>query len=202
MSVKFSLIMTVFDSFHFLPRALSCVVQQIHTNWELLIVVDGESPTTRFAPRRLVQQLRRHHTKQRIDVWELPCAEGCYGNVGRNFCLQHVTGDYICWINHDNLITPDYLAAHQENIEKTPACLSVVDIHLWEADRYRGRYPRRMTVSHIDLLCFAVPTQTARKVNAFGGRAERVYAADWLTFNACRKLLPIEHNHRLVGTHF
>jgi hypothetical protein len=53
-----------------------------------------------------------------------------------------------------------------------------------------------------DLLCFAVPTQTALKVNAFGGRAERVYAADWLTFNACQKLLLIEHNHKLVGTHF
>ena len=194
--------MTVYDSFHFLPRALSFVVQQIHTNWELLIVVDGESPTTRFDPRRLIQQLRRHHTKQRIGVWELPRAEGCHGNVGRNFCLQQATGDYVCWINHDNLITPDYLTAHRENIEKTPGCLSVVDIHLWEQDRYRGRYPRRMAVSHIDLLCFAVPTQTALEVNAFGGRAERVFAADWLTFHACQKLLPIEHNHRLVGTHF
>ena len=107
MPVKFSLIMTVFDSFHLLPRALSCVVQQVNTNWELLIAVDGESPTNRFAPRRLVQQIRRHHTKQRIDVWELPREKGCYGNVGRNFCLQRATGDYVCWINHDNLITPD-----------------------------------------------------------------------------------------------
>jgi hypothetical protein len=29
-----------------------------------------------------------------------------------------------------------------------------------------------------------------------------VYAADWLVFDACRQLLPVEHNRRLVGTHF
>jgi hypothetical protein len=80
--------------------------------------------------------------------------------------------------------------------------VSVVDIDLWKQDRYYGRYPRRLAASKIDLLCFAVPTELARRVDAFGGASSRVYAADWLTFDACRKLAPVERNRRLVGTHF
>lgn len=202
MPTSFSIVMTVFEPFHLLPRALSCVIQQGYTNWELLIVIDGDSPSNQFVPRKLVQQLQQHHPELRIQIWNLKRAAGCFGNVSRNFALKHVTGDYICWVNHDNLITPDYLDAHLQNIKKTPGCLSVVDIQLWKNDRYFGRYPRRFAASQIDLLCYALPAETARRVNAFGGPAERVYAADWLAFDACRKLIPLEHNRHLVGTHF
>ncbi len=165
---------------------------------ELLLVVHGPSPLDRFAPRRVVQKLQRHFPHNRMEIWQLPRAAGCFGNVGRNFALNHVRGDYVCWINHDNLVTPQYLIAHLKNIEKRPGCLSVVDIDLWIS----CRYPRRFAQSQIDLLCFAVPLTIARRVNAFGGESSRVYAADWSTFDNCRRLLPIEYNRQIVGTHF
>jgi glycosyltransferase involved in cell wall biosynthesis len=201
-AVRFSIVMTVFETFSLLPRALSCVAQQTLADWELLVVVDGPAPLREFAPLHLVRQMRKALPRRRIDVWELPRSEGCHGNVGRNFALDQARGDYVCWVNHDNLIAPGYLAAHQENIDRRPGCLSVVDVDLWKRDRFHGRYPRRYAASQIDLLCFAIPLAVAREVNAFGGAMSRVYAADWLTFNACRKLIPIEHNRKIVGTHF
>lgn len=195
--------MTAFETFDLLPRALACLLNQVHTAWELLIVVDGPPPRSgRFAPRRLVAQLKARFGGRRIEVHHLPRAAECYGNVARNFGLQQAGGDYVCWVNHDNLVAPDYLAAHAENIVKRPGCLSVVDIDLWKGDRYHGRYPRRFAAGRIDLLCFAAPTELALRVNAFGGAASRVYAADWLAFDACRKIAPVVHNRRLVGTHF
>ena len=194
--------MTVFGSFELLPRAMMNVCRQEYADWELLLVVDGPSPQGRFAPKTAVDQLRRHFPDKRIDIWELPRAEGCHGNVGRRFALDQAGGDYVCWVNHDNLIAPSYLAVHAANIEKTPGCLSVVDVDLWVGDRYHGVYPRRLARSKIDLLCFAVPLATAKEVDAFGGTIAKVYAADWTTFAACQKILPIEHNHSVVGTHF
>lgn len=202
MSSTFSIVMTVFQPWELLPRAITCVLRQEHPHWELLLVVDGPPPRGPFAPKKVVEQLRRHSPGRRIELFELPRAEGCYGNAGRNFALEKARGDYVCWVNHDNLISPGYLAAHAKNVEKQPGCLSVVDVDLWVGDRYHGVYPRRFARSRIDLLCFAVPLPTAREVNAFGDEAQRIYAADWLTFDACQKRLPIEHNRGVVGAHF
>ena len=199
---SFSIIMTVFEPFDLLPRAITSVCRQEYESWELLLVVDGSAPDGAFDPRKIVEQMQSAFPRNRIELWTLPRAAGCYGNVGRNFALQHATGDYVCWVNHDNLISPRYLAAHCENIRKTPGCLSIVDIDLWEQDQYRGLFPQKIARSRIDLLCFAVPLETARRVNAFGGKSSKIYAADWITFNACRQLLPIEHRHEVVGTHF
>ena len=202
MPTRFSIIMTVFESWHFLPRALSCVMQQDYPHWELILAVDGPAQPGPFSPQQLVHQVRRQTAPRRVEILSLPRAEGCFGNVGRHRALDHATGDYVCWVNHDNLIAPQYLSAHARNVAESPGCLSVVDIDLWKQGRYFGRYPRRFAVNQIDLLCFAVPLATARAVNAFGGDATTVYAADWLTFDACQKLLPVKHNRQLVGTHF
>ena len=202
MPVRFSIVMTVFEPFDLLRRALSCVVQQRHAEWELLLLVDGPMPERRDNPEHLARQLRRHAPNNRIEVAALPRAEGCWGNVGRRHGLDLARGEYVCWINHDNLIAPDYLSAHAENIENKPGCLSVVEVDLWKGDRFFGRYPRRLAASKIDLLCFAVPLQTARDVDAFGEAMQRVYAADWLVFDACRKRLPVVERRGVVGTHF
>ena len=107
--VRFSIVMTVFDTFPLLARAMSCVAWQTVADWELLIVVDGSGPVDTFAPRHLAKQMRRAVPGRRVDVWELPRAEGCFGNVGRAFALEHARGEYVCWVNHDNLIAPGYV---------------------------------------------------------------------------------------------
>ncbi len=204
MNVRFSIVMTVFDTFDFFPRALACVAWQEHTDWELLVMVDGDVPPGCPDPESIVREFRRRHPlAQRIEVHRLPRAEGCFGNVARNAALNHASGDYVCWINHDNLVTPGYLTAHMANIRRRPGCVSVVDIWLWAKGRFHGRYPRALRRSGIDLLCFAVPLETARAVDAFGGASAKEYAADWTVFAACRDRLPVEHNRgAVVGVHF
>lgn len=197
----FSIIMTVFVPWELLPRALACVMQQRYRYWELLVVVDGPGPDAGYQPRRLIRQLQQS-LSQRCEILELPRAAGCFGNVGRRQGLDHVRGDYVVWVNHDNLLTPDYLATHAENIARSPGCLSVVGIDYWRGDRYHGQLPRRLACGQLDLLCYAVPRATALQVNAFGGDASTVYAADWLTFAACQSLLPVERSTAVVGTHF
>ena len=91
---------------------------------------------------------------------------------------------------------------HYRNIRRQPDCLSVVDIDLWKEDRYWGRFPRAYRCGKIDLLCYALPTRTARELKAFGAQTQHLYAADGKLFDAATRLLPIEHQRRVVGTHF
>lgn len=198
----FSIVMTAYDTWSLLPRALSTIVQQEWRDWELLLVSDGPAPTGAYSPHRLLRQIERRLPGRRLELWELPAAPGCFGNRGRNFALAHARGEYVCWVNHDNLLAPRYLAAHAENAGRVAGCVSVVDIDYWKDDVYHGRYPRALRQSRIDLLNFAVPLELARSVNAFGGAMETVYAADWLVFDACRRRTPVEWTRQLAGAHF
>lgn len=212
MGVKFSVVMTVFGTYEFLPRGVACLMDQSYGEWELLVVSDGPVPRMdskggknregKFGPRRVLEPLRMMFPEKRIEFFELDRAEGCWGNRGRAYGLQEARGEYVCWVNHDNLIGRDYLKQHAENVARRPGCLSVVDIHLWIGDRYRGRYPRAYRCGRIDLLCYAIPCETARRVEAFGSAMERIYAADGKVFEACARELEIEHTREAAGHHF
>lgn len=198
-----TIVMTVFESWDLLPRAVACVMQQDYPHWELILAVDGPAPTQEYSPRQMVHQLHRLLPKKRVELLELPRSPGCWGNVGRHEALRHARGDYVCWVNHDNLITARYLSAHVENIrEAAGPCVSVVDIEWWQNDRYRGRLPQAWRSGKIDLLCYAIPLTTAREICAFGPEMQTVYAADWLVFDRSRSRLPVIQNQIVVGTHF
>lgn len=203
MSSRFTVAMTVFRTFEFVPRAVACVLNQELASWELLIVVDGAVPEDekeRFD--RLLTSARSGFPRHRIEVFETPRAEGCWGNRARRFALSQARSDYIAWVNHDNLIFPNFLATHAANIARSPGCVSVVDIDYWRDERRQGRFPRALARSRIDLLNFAVPVEVAREVDAFGEAMERVYAADWLTYRACAARRPVERVCTVTGVHF
>lgn len=202
MKPKFSLLMTVYEPWELLPRALACLGQQTWPYWELWLLIDGPCPTGEYDPRRIVHSFRRHQPQHAVELCELPRAAGCFGNVSRHAGLKFATGDYVCWINHDNLIAPDYLATHAANIAQSPGCVSVVGIDYWRGGVCHGPFPRALSRSRIDLLNFSVPTTLARQVQAFGPANQERYAADWDTFAACRLLAPVVQTHRIVGTHF
>lgn len=202
MNPAFSIITSVYDTFLLLPRLAACVLSQTWSDWELILVVDGPAPAERYAPPDIARQLRRAAPGRRIEVFERPPAPGCHGNMARNFGLHQARGEYVVWVNHDNLIWPHFLATHAANRAAVPGCVSLVDIDLWQIDRYRGRFPRGYRAGRIDLLNFALPRPLALAVNAFGDTAATEYAADWLLFESCRQQAPIHHTPLVCGVHF
>lgn len=200
--MQFSIVMTLFETPHFLPRAISTLLQQTNSDWELILVSDGPFPDSPYHPEKLKKNLLTFHPELRWRNFETAAAPGCFGNRARHFGLQQANGNYICWVNHDNLILPNYLEAQQENITRTPDCLSLVDIELWQNHLYRGRFPKALRRSRIDLLNIALPRKTALEIDAFGKQVERIYAADWNLFAEASKHLKIEWNHQVAGTHF
>lgn len=195
----FSIVMTVFDPWVLFPHALECVLRQTWSRWELVVVSDGAcDPLVALS----LASSRGRWRGRRVEQQVLERAEGCWGNRGRAWGLDWARGDRIVWVNHDNLIGPDYLAAHAAAAARSPDAITVVDIELWQKGRYRGRYPRGLRRSRIDLLNFSLPVDLARRIEAFGPAMEREYAADGTVFEAAAVIAPVEWEPVCVGAHF
>lgn len=198
--MKFSVLMSAWHPYELLEHAIACVEHQTHGEWELIVGSDGEMPK-RY--KRIVN-LFRARLKDSVRLVEFQRKEGCYGNHVRRELMAHASGEYVVWVNHDNIIFPDYLQSHVENINESPGCVSVVPITLRVGGQSKGLWPAAIRIGRIDLLNFAIPLSLAREVNAFAVHEERVYAADWHVVgrSILRSKLIKSSRRSPVGIHF
>ena len=99
--IKFSIIVPLYNT----PKKMLCammdsVMAQTYSNWELCMA-DGSD-----AGHRDVKHLCRKYAKRdsRIRYQKLKLNLGISGNT--NACLEMATGDYICLLDHDDLLHP------------------------------------------------------------------------------------------------
>ncbi len=186
--VKFSVIMSVWEPWEYTRHAIASLVAQTHRDWELILVSDGDMNPVVDVFLRVFQ----HFPNNRFKIVGSPRVEGIWGNRARRLGLDYCEGDYVCWVNHDNIVFPDYLASHARNVEAAPGCLSVVNIECWVRSRYYGVFPfGEPRLSKIDLMNFAMPLSVAKTVDAFGPVMEKIHHADWLTYEAASKFIPV-----------
>lgn len=106
---KVSVIIPVYNVEEYISDTIRSVLEQTYSNFELLIVNDG-SPDRSVEicqgfndPRiRIINQLNR----------------GLAG--ARNTGIRHATGEYIAFLDGDDLWLPTKLAQHLEHLEKRP----------------------------------------------------------------------------------
>lgn len=198
--MKFSIIMSVWQPWHLVQQSMACVLCQSHRDWELIVVSDGGAEDVVHKTADILGR----KSKKRVEMATAPRREGIWGNHARRMGLDYCQGDYVCWVNHDNIVFPDYLAAHAKLVEDSPGCVSVVRLSLWSKGFYHGVYPRSpLRRSHIDLMNYAMPLEVARKVDAFGPAMEHEYSADWDVFEQASKHCPVKvaNDLDIVGIH-
>lgn len=219
--MKFTIVMTVFQKAEMVPRALFSVTQQTHKNWELLIVTDGPHPKVKELVATFKEKAK---LPNRIEYEELPRMEGTWGNPGRRHGMNMGEGDYLVYLSHDCLWTPDYLAAHARNIEAHGDCFSLVSIQYWTSRTWgcpfqelshigrvcdfmgrmpnKSKHPSRLEIAEVDLGCMCFPMSVARKIPIFPVMHDFAYQCDWYAFEECRKRLPVAFSPDIVGAHF
>src|SRR5262245_58061214 len=89
----------------FLPRAMTGLLNQSYKEIEVLILVDGESLLTPYDPTEICNK-----TLQGQVVY-LPQSR-TIGFRERHHSLQLARGEYIAWLNVDNLVYPNWLQNH------------------------------------------------------------------------------------------
>ncbi|GHF71813.1 hypothetical protein GCM10017056_48370 [Seohaeicola zhoushanensis] len=122
--MKFSCIMTTFNDGAIMRQSVMSVLNQTHTDLELLIVDDGSGPET--------QAILEEFDDPRLSI--LPQANDGLSSA-RNRGLHHAKGDYICFLDADDIRAPWAFAEVARVIAESGAELILV----------RGAYSSEVT---------------------------------------------------------
>jgi glycosyltransferase involved in cell wall biosynthesis len=124
---RISVIIPCFNQGEYLDEAVDSVLAQTLQDFEILIVDDG---STDEKTTRLLADYRRPNTR----VWRTP-------NRGlaaaRNFLIGHATGAYLCALDADDHLHPEYLAKARRAFDEDPG-LTFVSAWLQEFGTHDG----------------------------------------------------------------
>ena len=97
-----SIVLPAFNSEQYIEDTLASIREQTWQNWELIICDDGSTDGT----CRIIEVHKQ--ADERIRLIRNSASRGVA--EARNLCLRQAKGDYICFIDSDDLWPPDKLA--------------------------------------------------------------------------------------------
>lgn len=104
-----SIIMPAYNAGRHIGQAIDSVLAQTYANWELIIVNDGSTDDT----ARVIER----YTDPRIHVFHK--VNGGIGSA-RNVALEHVSGDFLCGLDSDDVLPQDSLRVRMQVFEQDP----------------------------------------------------------------------------------
>jgi glycosyltransferase involved in cell wall biosynthesis len=153
---------------------------QTYNNWEHIICSDGYEPS--------VEQLVQEFQTPKKHYLYLKNRTNNYGNSPRQFALQHARGDFLVFLDDDNLLYPHYLEKMFAALCNTPPDIgfSVCKIlHLGPLPKSLGVPPKVLTgipvkIKNIDTLQVMVKKKHLLSIGGWNENAG--YLADGYTF--------------------
>ena len=103
-----------------LVRAIDSIARQTFPNWEILVVDQGVVPVREL--------LRGHPAAERIACVRLPVQRPA--GAARNIALRMARGEYVTFLDEDNVVAPDHLETLVGTIERTGADVAVAAARL------------------------------------------------------------------------
>lgn len=181
MDKKVSVIMGIFNCADTLEDAVNCILNQTHTNWELILCDDGSSDNTYDAAFSLAEKDRR--------IRLLRNAQNMGLNYTLNRCLSCATGTYIARMDGDDLCVPERFEEELRCLEENPDIAIVsTDMEFFDETGIWGRISHPEFPKNSDFLagspfCHAPCMVRREAYEAVGG-----YSVD-------KKLLRVEDYH-------
>ena len=114
-----SVIIPLYNRVTLVEETVNSVLLQTYTNFELIIVDDGSNDGSLLLAKSLAEQ------DERIAIYSRPKELPRGANSCRNFGLKKSKGDYVKWLDSDDLLMPDALSIQVENIEVSDADVSL-----------------------------------------------------------------------------
>lgn len=111
-----SIIIPVYNQEKFLIETLNSVVNQTHSNWECVLINDGSTDNSVTLINEYLTQDKRFHFIN---------SENKGVSNARNLALQQVKGEYVLFLDGDDLIHPEKIAQAISNFQKN-SDLSIV----------------------------------------------------------------------------
>ena len=113
MAPAVSIIVPTFNRLEFLPAAVESAFAQTFTDWELIVADDGSGGDT-------ISYLRSLEDRPRVRVLWL--AHSGKPSVARNAALNAARGEFVAFLDSDDVWLPRKLATQMDRLERRPEC--------------------------------------------------------------------------------
>lgn len=107
-----SIILPVFNAERFLPQCLDSILRQTYQEWELIAVDDGSEDGS-------IEILKSY--EQRDNRIRIISKKNEGVSIARNVALEHAHGDYIYFVDSDDVVMPEALMILVEAMESSHA---------------------------------------------------------------------------------
>lgn len=98
MSELVSIIIPIYNSEPYLKDTITSIVQQSHKHWELILVNDGSTDRSKEVALSFDDPRIRYYEQKNQGV-----------SSARNIGLSHMSGDFFCFLDSDDMLTPQSL---------------------------------------------------------------------------------------------
>lgn len=120
--LKISVIIPIYNSEKFLEECLTSVQKQDYENFEAILIDDGSTDSSVLISESFCNRDSRFKLFQKPN--EGPA-------VARNIGMRLATGDFICFIDSDDVISPNMLSSLFMAITKSGSDLAICRIVFW-----------------------------------------------------------------------
>lgn len=116
---KVSVIVPAYNAEKYLEACLDSICEQTYPVLEILVVDDGSKDLTASIIRSRAEQ----------DARIIPYYNENHGvSYSRNFGLEHCTGEYVTFVDADDLVAPDFIAQMIHDLEDADADIAVIGV--------------------------------------------------------------------------
>lgn len=137
MQPKVSIIIPTYNRAHLLGETLESVLAQTYENWECIVVDDGSTDHT--------DELLEFYDKKdsRIQFYHRPSHKSKGANACRNYGFEVSKGEYIQWLDSDDILNKDKVGSQVKALEKNSSfgiatCkFGYIDQHLGKSSSIR-----------------------------------------------------------------
>lgn len=102
----FSIVLPTYNRAHFIPKAITSVLQQTYRDWELIVIDDGSTDNTREIVSGIRDERVHYH-------WQTNQERSAARNAGIAKCK----GEFICFLDSDDLWRSNHLQVLYHAIE-------------------------------------------------------------------------------------
>ena len=106
-SLLFSIVIPTYNRARLLPKTIQSVLAQTYSLFEVLIVDDGSTDNTQEVVAQFQDPRIKYYAKKNEER-----------AVARNFGTQHATGQYVYFLDSDDILYPNHLAEAVNFIDK------------------------------------------------------------------------------------
>lgn len=105
---RVSVIIPVFNGTNYFEEALNSVFAQTYENYEIIVIDDGSTDGTWDLIQKYNYKIRSFRKENGGTASAL------------NFGIKHASGEFICWLSHDDMFLPDKIAKQLEFMIRNP----------------------------------------------------------------------------------